>query len=147
MAQASLDECRRVFGGDRMVVFSNSAGSSDDPGFVKAQEIEAALQVAVLRHNQKKPGGAEYVRRHFGGVDPAKLVMIGDRYSTDVLFGNLNGMLTIRTEQFTREGESAVNAQLQRLEKAAIRLLQRRGVRATPHPMWPAADAQESEER
>ena len=31
------------------------------------------------------------MKKHFGDVDPATLVMIGDRYSTDVLFGNLNG--------------------------------------------------------
>lgn len=50
--QGSLDECKRVFG-DRVVVFSNSAGSNDDPGFMEAAQIEAGLSVAVLRHNQK----------------------------------------------------------------------------------------------
>lgn len=31
--------------------------------------------------------------------------MIGDRYLTDVVFGNRNGMLTIRPEPFTSAGE------------------------------------------
>lgn len=102
--------------------------------------------------------------------------MIGDRYSTDVLFGNIHGMqlrvtnppvsvrythlhptthtlrfffiikwhlfalahpglLTIRTDQFTHSGENVVNAQLQRIEKAVIRLLLRAGVTPPEHPL------------
>ena len=34
-----------------------------------------------------------------------ELIMIGDRYLTDVVFGNRNGMLTIRPEPFTSAGE------------------------------------------
>jgi hypothetical protein len=40
---------------------------------------------------RQKPGGIAFVKKHFGEVDPETLVVIGDRYSTDVLFGNLNG--------------------------------------------------------
>lgn len=39
--------------GDRVLIFSNSAGSSDDDGFLKALEIEAKLNIAVLKHNDK----------------------------------------------------------------------------------------------
>ncbi|ETP38409.1 HAD phosphatase, family IIIA, variant 2 [Phytophthora nicotianae P10297] len=87
----SLEECRRVFGDSGVVIFSNSAGSTDDKDGVEAKKIEEELQVAVLRHNQKKPGGITFVKKHFGEVDPQTHVVIGDRYSTDVLFGNLNG--------------------------------------------------------
>jgi len=34
-----------------------------------------------------------------------QLVMVGDRYLTDVVFGNRNGMLTIRPAPFTSQGE------------------------------------------
>lgn len=34
-----------------------------------------------------------------------QLVMVGDRYLTDVVFGNRNGMLTIRPAPFTAKGE------------------------------------------
>ncbi|RLN56224.1 hypothetical protein BBJ28_00014135 [Nothophytophthora sp. Chile5] len=124
---ASLAECRRVFGDAGVVIFSNSAGSNDDPDFAEAKRIEEGLHVAVLRHNQKT---------HFGDVDPTTLVIIGDRYSTDVLFGNLHGLLTIRTEQFVPEDESVVNRQLQCIEKAAVRLLERSGVTPPTHPLW-----------
>ncbi|ETK80595.1 HAD phosphatase, family IIIA [Phytophthora nicotianae] len=132
----SLEECRRVFGDSGVVIFSNSAGSTDDKDGVEAKKIEEELQVAVLRHNQKKPGGITFVKKHFGEVDPQTLVVIGDRYSTDVLFGNLNGLLTIRTEQFTPESESVLNRQLQRIEKAAVRMLVRAGVKPPTHPLW-----------
>ncbi|CAI5712284.1 unnamed protein product [Hyaloperonospora brassicae] len=133
---SSLAECRRVFGDARVVIFSNSAGSVDDPDGAEAKDIEARLHVAVLRHDEKKPGGIAFVKKHFGDVDPATLVMIGDRYSTDVLFGNLNGLLTIRTEQFAPESESVVNRQLQRIEKVAVRWLLRAGVEPPTHPLW-----------
>uniref|UniRef100_A0AAV1VM73 Uncharacterized protein n=1 Tax=Peronospora matthiolae TaxID=2874970 RepID=A0AAV1VM73_9STRA len=134
--KSSVADCRRVFGDASVVIFSNSAGSSDDQDGEEAKEIEARLHVAVLRHNEKKPGGIAFVKKHFGDVDPATLVMIGDRYSTDVLFGNLHGLLTIRTEQFTLESESVVNRQLQRVEKAAVRVLVRAGVKPRTHPLW-----------
>lgn len=51
------------------------------------------------------------------------------------------GLLTIRTEQFTREGESVVNVQLQRVEKAVVRLLERVGVTPPAHPLLPDAHA------
>ncbi|KAG6973702.1 hypothetical protein JG687_00000784 [Phytophthora cactorum] len=141
----SLAECRRVFGDSGVVIFSNSAGSTDDKDGVEAKKIEEGLQVAVLRHNQKKPGGIAFVKKHFGEVDPQTLVVIGDRYSTDVLFGNLNGLLTIRTEQFTPESESVVNRQLQRIEKSAVRMLIRAGVKPPTHPLWDSIENKNDE--
>ena len=35
----------------------------------------------------------------------SKLIMIGDRYLTDIVYGNRHGMLTIRPSPLTREGE------------------------------------------
>lgn len=94
-----------VFDG-RIVLYSNSAGLEQfDPEGVEAAALESALGLSVLRHKEKKPaGGAEDVERHFNcSVD--KLIMVGDRYLTDVAFGNRLGMLTIRPVPFTAEGE------------------------------------------
>ncbi|TDH65045.1 uncharacterized protein CCR75_002124 [Bremia lactucae] len=138
---SSLDECRRVFGDSGVVVFSNSAGSVDDKDGNQATKIEEELHVAVLRHKHKKPGGITCVQKHFEKLNPQTLVIIGDRYSTDVLFGNLNGLLTIRTEQFLPESESFVNWQLQRIEKAAVRMLISAGVKPPTHPLWDNIEA------
>jgi hypothetical protein len=56
------------------------------------------LGINVILHKEKKPGGLEEVLRHFPTVEePAELCMVGDRLLTDVVFGNLHGMLTVHT--------------------------------------------------
>ncbi len=84
----ALRECRDAFDG-RVAVLSNSAGTPDDPDHRAADRLERSLGIAVLRRRHKKPRGFESVRAHFGGVEPERLVMVGDRYLTDVVFGNL----------------------------------------------------------
>ncbi len=79
-----------------MAILSNSAGTDDDPDFIDGAEIEEALGIAVIKHSEKKPGGLEEVMAHFPNVDePSQLCMVGDRLLTDVVFGNLHGMLTV----------------------------------------------------
>ena len=82
-----------------MAILSNSAGTtSDDPVFVDGAQIEDQLGIAVIKHTEKKPGGITEVLQHFPNVhDPSQLCMVGDRLLTDVVFGNLHGMLTIHT--------------------------------------------------
>lgn len=80
-----------------MAILSNSAGTQDDDDFRDALAIEEAMGIAVIRHAEKKPGGLAEVLDHFSMEDPAALCMVGDRLLTDVVFGNLHGMLTIHT--------------------------------------------------
>ncbi|KAF0749619.1 hypothetical protein AaE_006985 [Aphanomyces astaci] len=106
----ALRDSQRIFGSDRVVIFSNSAGSSDDlPDFAEAATVETELKVNVLRHGVKKPRGIDQMQQVLQ-LRPDELIMVGDRYSTDVLFGNSNGMLTIRTEQLSVAHESSLNA-------------------------------------
>ena len=37
------------------------------------------------------------------------MIFVGDRYLTDVVYGNRHGMFTVRVEPFTEEGESSVD--------------------------------------
>ena len=99
-AQSGLDRCVAVFGRERVAILSNSAGTLDDVDFADAQELEAALGLKVIRHAEKKPGGLSEVLSHFGLDDPAKICMVGDRLLTDIVFGNLHGMLTVHTLPF-----------------------------------------------
>ena len=98
LAKKGLESAMDVFGKDHVAILSNSAGTNDDPAYKDASEIEEEMGISVIRHQEKKPGGLNEVLNHFKGVDePEQVAMIGDRLLTDVVFGNLYGMLTIHT--------------------------------------------------
>lgn len=96
-ASQGLELAKSVFGSANVAIMSNSAGTLDDPEYEDAIKIEEALGIAVIRHDEKKPGGLPAVLEHFHIEDPAQLCMVGDRLLTDVVFGNLHGMLTVHT--------------------------------------------------
>lgn len=95
-ASAGLKHALDAFGSSHVAILSNSAGTKDDPGYEHAIEIEREMGISVIRHDEKKPGGLSEVMSHFSGIDdPSQLCMVGDRLLTDVVFGNLYGMLTV----------------------------------------------------
>jgi phosphatidylglycerophosphatase GEP4 len=102
-AAAGLHCCLRVFGHDKVAILSNSAGTADDADFRDAAAVEQALGVSVIRHGEKKPGGLPEVLAHFQLTDPATICVIGDRLLTDIVFGNLHGMLTVHTLPFPKD--------------------------------------------
>lgn len=76
-----------------------------DPDGAEARELETAFGLTVLRHKEKKPAGScTEAEQHFG-CKASEMVMIGDRYLTDVVYGNRHGMLTVRVAPLTTEGE------------------------------------------
>lgn len=76
--------------------------------------MEKALGVPVLRHTIKKPGGGDALLQRFHGVaKPQQMAMVGDRLFTDVLFGNLNGNITVLTRQIISEkGDNPIAAKV-----------------------------------
>jgi phosphatidylglycerophosphatase GEP4 len=106
LAASGLETAKQVFGTDNVAIMSNSAGTLDDHDYHDAQQIETALGIAVIRHDEKKPGGLNEVLSHFRLDDPAALCMVGDRLLTDVVFGNLYGMLTIHTLPLCRGADN-----------------------------------------
>jgi phosphatidylglycerophosphatase GEP4 len=108
--------------------------------------------VAVIRHSSKKPAGdAAAIVRHFSvgagpasppspssssspslAVSPSEIVMVGDRYLTDVAFGNRLGMLTVRVDpvEKTGRGEPRAVRASRAVEEALVRRRERRGMRA-----------------
>lgn len=120
---AALEECKSVFGG-AVALYSNSAGLFQfDPEGKEAEAIEAALGIDVLRHREKKPaGGSADLEKHFG-VSAEKLVMVGDRYLTDVAFGNKNSMLSVRCAPLTSKGEPSTVWMARKLEDNMVHQL------------------------
>ncbi len=108
-ARSGLASALQIFGRDNVAILSNSAGTDDDPDFEDGAQIEKSLGISVIKHREKKPGGLDEVMRHFPNVeDPSQLCMVGDRLLTDVVFGNLHGMLTVHTLPLC-EGEENKN--------------------------------------
>lgn len=147
-AVTGLQSCLAVFGRDRVAILSNSAGTNDDEDFADAIALEESLGIPVIRHAEKKPGGLQEVLAHFQLTDPATICVVGDRLLTDIVFGNLHGMLTIHTLPFS-DAESAAKdnwtAKLLRpVENTMLysdwfgsRALKRRRL---PHKVWPGPD-------
>lgn len=118
-AAIGLQNALDVFGHDNVAILSNSAGTKDDKDYEDAIKIEEELGINVIRHDEKKPGGLEEVLHHFSNnvddqegvmdddddddgsknksipINASELCMVGDRLLTDVVFGNLHGMLTV----------------------------------------------------
>jgi phosphatidylglycerophosphatase GEP4 len=121
LAQLGLQHAIDVFGKDRVAILSNSAGTmaDDGPDFTQALAIEVAMGISVIRHEEKKPGGLQDVLKHFdlqqqtntssassASASASCLCMVGDRLLTDVVFGNLHGMLTVHTLPLLRGREN-----------------------------------------
>ena len=64
--------------------------------------MEAALGLRVVRHGTKKPDGLSEVLAHFGDTvrGAERIVMIGDRALTDVVFGNQCAMATVQVTNY-----------------------------------------------
>ncbi|CAM9698941.1 unnamed protein product [Laminaria digitata] len=123
LVEEGLRRCMEVFEG-RVCIMSNSAGTRDDPGYADAIRIEEAMGIPVLRHDEKKPGGVAEVLAFFEGKgsegEPVRLdelCFVGDRLLTDVVFGNLHGMLTVHTRPLTLKGDNRPAAIFRFLER------------------------------
>lgn len=66
-----------------------------DTDLSKSRAVESAVGVPVLQHKRKKPaGGCKEIRKRFN-CEAHEVVTVGDRLLTDVVFGNVNGMVTV----------------------------------------------------
>jgi phosphatidylglycerophosphatase GEP4 len=102
---------------------------------MEAAELEAALGLPVLRHREKKPaGGPEDLEQHFG-CKAEQLVMVGDRYLTDIVFGNRLGMFTVRPEPYTSVGEPKAVRAARAIEESFVYRCARAGVQPLAHPL------------
>ena len=103
------EECKKIFGKERMVIVSNSAGSEDD--YHQASQIESTLGVPVLRHSsgKKKPEGGEDLINHFHMNSGEKIVFVGDRILTDIVYANSIGAYSILCNKIiTKQGDNKI---------------------------------------
>lgn len=92
-----FEELKQAYPGSRLLIVSNSAGTTSDPGYREAELLERETGVKVLRHETKKPGChgeiMEYLRNApDSGVSHAgQVAVVGDRLFTDIMTANLMG--------------------------------------------------------
>ncbi|KAK9867335.1 hypothetical protein WJX84_001695 [Apatococcus fuscideae] len=123
----SLADCQREFEG-RAVIVSNSAGLEEfDAEGKEAAAVEAALGVPVLRHSEKKPGGSAASLTSYFGCDASEILMVGDRFLTDVVYGNRNGLFTVRTRAFELAGEPTSVLWARKLEEKLVKRWRAKG--------------------
>ena len=69
----------------------------------------------------KNPGSGDALVQKFQDVaEPQQMAMVGDRLFTDVVFGNLNGTVTVLTRQIISEkGDNPIAA---RVSSTSVRL-------------------------
>lgn len=133
----SLRSCIDTFAG-KVVLYSNSAGLSQfDPEGKEAEELERRLGLHVLRHVDKKPGGGCEELTHYFGCGADELVMVGDRYLTDVAFGNRHGMLTIYCRPLVSHGEPVGVRVARGVENFFLKQWIQQGAKAPLHRWMP----------
>ncbi|KAK9803741.1 hypothetical protein WJX73_010090 [Symbiochloris irregularis] len=132
---ASLEECKKQFDG-KVVVYSNSAGLTEfDPEGKEAEMLGGTMGIHVLRHQSKKPdGGIDELETHFG-CKAEQLIMVGDRYLIDTVFGNKHGMLTIHPDPITSHGEPKAVCAARKFEDTMVWRWRKQGKRAPQHPL------------
>jgi phosphatidylglycerophosphatase GEP4 len=146
-AASGLSQCLHVFGKDRVAILSNSAGTNDDVDFKDAIHIEQTLGIPVIRHAEKKPGGLPEVLAHFGLTDPSTICIVGDRLLTDIVFGNLHGMLTVHVLPFAQDDTFRDNWTASLLRPMENQLLYKDWIggralvrRRISHSLWPGPE-------
>jgi phosphatidylglycerophosphatase GEP4 len=118
--EQSVENLFAVFPKESVAILSNSAGTPDDLDNKQADNVLAQLGIPVIKHAEKKPEGFDEVLQHFDTVSdlqPREIAMIGDRILTDVVFGNLHGMLTIHVEPLTLVGDNMMAKIFRRFER------------------------------
>ncbi|MCD9561447.1 Phosphatidylglycerophosphate phosphatase 1, chloroplastic/mitochondrial [Datura stramonium] len=134
---SSMDQCKSLFG-NNIAVFSNSAGLDEyDPDGRKARILERAIGIKVIRHRLKKPAGtAEEIERQFG-CESSRLIMVGDRPFTDIVYGNRNSFLTILTAPLSLSQEPFIVKQVRKLEMALVNRWSSKGIKPISHRLLP----------
>ncbi|KAF3673852.1 hypothetical protein CQW23_18214 [Capsicum baccatum] len=134
---SSIDQCKSLFG-NNIAVYSNSAGLDEyDPDGRKARILERAIGIKVIKHGVKKPAGtAEEIEKQFG-CESSRLIMVGDRPFTDIVYGNRNGFLTILTEPLSCAEEPFIVQQVRVLEVAFVNRWSSQGMKPPSHSLLP----------
>ncbi|KAF1999909.1 HAD-superfamily phosphatase [Amniculicola lignicola CBS 123094] len=92
-----FQELRAAYPGSKLLIVSNTAGTSSDKNLAEAALLEKNTGVKVLQHSTKKPGCTSEVLSHFAThpdsdiTSPSQIAIVGDRLFTDIMMANMMG--------------------------------------------------------
>lgn len=93
--QEVWNKLREEYPGGRLMIVSNTSGSSSDPDGSQAKLLEQETGIEVFRHTDKKPGCHNEILEYLKGqglIESAKdVAVVGDRLMTDVAMANMMG--------------------------------------------------------
>ncbi|KAF2429730.1 HAD-superfamily phosphatase [Tothia fuscella] len=124
-----FQKLKKAYPGSRLLIVSNTAGTSGDANYSQLEVLEKNTGVKVLRHNTKKPGCRDEVMKYFQqakDVDitsPSQIAIVGDRLSTDIMMANLMGSYGI----WVKDGVVKNTSIFSRFEVGLEGWLRRRG--------------------
>ncbi|EME47868.1 hypothetical protein DOTSEDRAFT_167274 [Dothistroma septosporum NZE10] len=130
--QSKFEELRAAYPGSKLLIVSNSSGTSSDLGYKEADVLQQSTGVEVLRHTTKKPGCHPEIMDYFrskpetGVTHENQVAIVGDRLFTDVLMANMMGSHSV----WIRDGTVPDHGLLSRVEKGVSRFLLKRGYTA-----------------
>lgn len=93
------------------------------------------MRIKVIRHKQKKPEGLLEAVCMWDSVQPNEVMMVGDRYLTDIYGGNLLGMLTVVVDIFTEVNDNKGAIFGRRVEKVLLKLCSCMNDKPLYHPI------------
>ena len=64
------------------------------------------MNIKVIRHHKKKPDGLLETVMMWQDIREDEVMMIGDRYLTDIYGGNIYNMLTVHVDIFTEKNDN-----------------------------------------
>ena len=116
-----------------------------DPTTLVMGATDAASPHHLARHARPAAAAPDSLG---AGNKPSRSFAVGDRYLTDVVFGNLHGMLCVHTDQLTSRGDNPVAKRMRQFEQWLVALWRWFGCLPPPHriapmlrlPPWPRTE-------
>lgn len=107
------ESLKKEYPGKKLLIVSNTAGSSDDRDYEHAKKVEALTGVPVLRHTSKKPGCSDEIMQYFVknkvASSPAEVAVVGDRLFTDIIMANSMGAYGVWVKDGVEESSNPIS--------------------------------------
>ncbi|KAK8794775.1 hypothetical protein WA158_001756 [Blastocystis sp. Blastoise] len=133
----TVEKCQSLFGYSNVIMLSNSLGAE---GEIKVdKKVDSNLNIYIFIHKHKKPEGFKELSEIYN-IPYRNMIVVGDRYLTDIYGGNEYGMMTCHVDPFTEEGDNTMAKHARRLENQLVEKYKKQNIQAPSHPLFSKLD-------